>query len=337
MMKKIVLKYALKDKPKADDFMAIEAATPDCPKGGVVARVIYVSLDPYVGTRLRGNHMGEAAPEPGAGMIPGAVVGQVTESQTDSAKVGDYIYSMEGGWQDFVALDAKDFQVIDAEAAPLSTYMGPLGMPGLTAWAGVTQLAKVTDGDIFLVNAASGPVAGTAGQIARARGAKTVVGIAGGPEKCAIVTDDYGFDACLDYKTEGWQDGLKQAAPEGITVHFENVGSEMLMLALSNMKLYGRAILCGLAAHYHEDGPRASFPIGMVIGKRAALHGLVVYDYYDRWDKFRSEVAPMVRSGAVTIKEDRVDGLDNAGALMERLVAGKNVGKALVAVGPEVL
>ena len=336
-MQKIVLKSALTYKPRADDFVSIDAPMPDCADGGIVARVIYVSLDPYVGTRLRGNHMGESAPTPGEGMIPGAVVGQVTQSKTDMAKVGDYIYSMEGGWQEHVALSAADFQVIDADAAPLSTYMGPLGMPGLTAWAGVTQLANVTDGDVFLVNAASGPVAGTAGQIARARGAKTVIGIAGGPEKCAIVTDEYGFDACLDYKTEGWKDRLKDAAPDGISVHFENVGSEMLMLAMSNMQLYGRAILCGLAAHYHDDGPRASFPIGMVIGKRAALHGLVVYDYYDRWDKFRAEVAPMVKSGVVTIKEDRVEGLNAAGGLMERLVAGKNVGKALVAVGPETL
>lgn len=334
-MKQIVLKHALTDKPKASEFTSIELDTPICPDGGVLVRVIYVSLDPYVGTRLRGNHMGEAAPEPGMGMIPGGGVGQVIESKAEGFSKGDYVHSMDMGWRETAQLFANSFRKVDPNSAPLSSYVGVLGMPGLTAWAGVTQLAGVHEGDVFLVNAAAGPVGGTAGQIARARGAKTVIGIAGGPEKCAIVTDEYGFDACLDYKQDGWQDQLKTHAPDGITVHFENVSDDMLSFAINNMQLYGRAILCGLAAHYHADGPRASVTIGPVIGKRASLHGLVVYDFYSRWQQFVDEFAPLVKDGTLKIREDRVEGLLQAPALMERLVNGKNLGKCLVQIGAE--
>lgn len=331
-MKKVVLKHALTGKPQAADFEMIDVDMPSCPAGGVLVKSKFISLDPYVGTRLRGNHMGESAPEPGVGAIPGAVVGEVIESDDPDVKAGDHIHSMEGGWQEFTALEAGEYAKVDPDAAPLSAYAGVLGMPGLTAWAGVTQLAKVADGDVFLVDAAAGPVGGAAGQIARSRGASTVIGIAGGPKKCGIVTDTYGFDACLDYKIDGWQAGLADAAPGGISVHFENVGSEILLLALQNMKLYGRAVLCGLAAHYHAGGPPAMMPVGIVVGKRASLHGLVVYDFYDRWDEFRAEIAPLVKSGAVTIVEDRTAGLESAPALMEKLVNGQNVGKCVVAL-----
>ncbi len=335
-MKQIVLKHVLTDKPKASDFETIETAVPACPPGGVVIRMIYVSLDPYIGTRLRGNHMGEAAPLPGIEPIPGGGVGQVIESRSGDVQTGDYVHTMEAGWREYTDLQAGEFRKIDPDAAPLSAYVGVLGMPGLTAWAGVTQLARVGKGDIFMVNAAAGPVGGTAGQIARARGAKTVIGIAGGPEKCAIVTDTYGFDACLDYKVAGWQDKLKDVAPDGINVHFENVSDEMLTFALTNMQLYGRGVLCGLAGHYHSDGPRPVIPMGMVIGKRASLYGLVVYDYYSRWTEFTDEFAPLVKDGTIKIIEDMGHGLASAPEMMEKLVNGKNLGKCIVKIGEEI-
>jgi len=330
-MQQIVLKHSLSAAPKASDFEMIETAIPACPDGGVIMKPAFISLDPYVGSRLRGRHMGEPAPEPGTGIIPGAGVGEVVESRADGIAPGDYVHSMETGWREFADIGAGYFEKIDPESAPLSAFAGVLGMPGLTAWAGTTQLAKIRAGDIFLVNAAAGPVGGTAGQIAKSRGAK-VIGIAGGPEKCAIVTDEYGFDACLDYKSDGWREQLQNHAPNGITVHFENVGSDMLSWAIANMQLYGRGVICGLAAHYHADAPPASIAIGPVVGKRAALMGLVVYDFYDHWSEFRSEIAPLVQSGDIRIREDRVKGLDQAPALMEKLVTGKNIGKAIVEI-----
>jgi NADPH-dependent curcumin reductase CurA len=205
-------------------------------------------------------------------------------------------------------------------------------MPGLTAWAGVTRLAQVGKGDVFLVNAAAGPVGGTAGQIARQRGADRVVGIAGGPEKCVIVTDTYGFDDCIDYREEGWQQRLGAALPDGLSVFFENVSAEMAMTALGHARNYARGVLCGLAAAYHSADRSHALNAGAIIGKRAQLMGLVVYDFYPQWDEFVQECAPMVRDGRLSFAEDRAEGLEAAPALFERLMEGRNRGKAIVAL-----
>ncbi|MBC6413171.1 MAG: NADP-dependent oxidoreductase [Hyphomonadaceae bacterium] len=330
-MQQVVLKHTLSEKPKAEDFDLVQMPAPTCPEGGVLVQVKYISLDPYVGHLLHKGHMGQTAPEPARGLIPGAVVGEVIESRSDKAGAGDHVHSMDGGWVEVVALTDSQFTVVDTDSVPLSAYAGVLGMPGLTAWAGVTQLARVTDGDVFLVNAAAGPVGGTAGQIARQCGAKTVIGIAGGTEKCRLVEKVYGFDACLDYREAGWREQLGIHAPDGITVHYENVGADMLAFALSHMQPYARVILCGLAAHYHDPEP-ARILIGPIIGKRASVHGLVVYDFYDRWQAFRDAVAPWVTSGRITICEDRSQGLGEAPALMQKLVNGRNVGKCVVAL-----
>ena len=331
-MKQVVLKQALTAAPCAEDFSVIDVNMPECPEGGLVMQSSFISLDPYVGARLRGRHMGEPAPIPGKDPIPGAAVGIVIESKAPGISQGDYVFSMEAGWREFADIGPGHFVKVDPEAVPLSSYVGVLGMPGLTAWAGVTKLAKAQDGDVFLVNAAAGPVGGTAGQIARARGAKTVIGIAGGPVKCSIVKDEYGFDACLDYKTDNWQDQLKDHAPDGITIHYENVGADMLAFAMSNMQNYGRAVICGLAAHYHAEAAPASTALGPIVFKRASVHGLVVYDFYDRWEDFHSECVPLVAAGKLRIHEDKVVGLENAPALMDKLMRGKNIGKAVVEV-----
>ncbi|MEO1101138.1 MAG: NADP-dependent oxidoreductase [Pseudomonadota bacterium] len=335
-MKRVVLKQAIDHKPRSEDFALIETDTPPCPEGGVLARNVYLSLDPYVGSRLRGRHMGEAPPEPMVGAIPGAVIAQVIESKANGLATGDWVQSMEGGWEDICAIAGEHCRKIDAGTAPLSAHAGVLGMPGLTAWAGITQLAKVGDGDIVLVDAAAGPVGGTVGQIARIKGASRVVGIAGGPEKCALVENTYGFDACIDYKANGWQDTLGQALPDGLTVFFENVSADMAMLALTHAQLYARGVLCGLVDAYHTDA-QSQHPLnaGLIIGKRAQLSGLVVYDFYDRWNEYVAEAAPWIAAGKLNFAEDRAEGLENAPALFERLMDGRNVGKAVVAVAPE--
>lgn len=335
-MQRITLKAPIDHKPRAADFTAIDVPAPACPPSGVLVRNVYVSLDPYVGSRLRGRHMGEPAPEPMQGATPGAVVGQVIESDNPGVAVGDWVQSMEGGWEEVSALPAETFRkIVPADGVPLSAHAGVLGMPGLTGWAGITQLAKVREGDTVLVDAAAGPVGGTAGQIARIKGAR-VVGIAGGAEKCALVTDTYGFDACIDYKQDGWKDALASALPEGLTVFFENVSADMAMLALTHASTYARGVLCGLVDAYHNDQP-SQHPInaGLVIGKRAQLFGLVVYDFYPRWDEYVAEASPWIASGELRLAEDKVEGLQNAPTLFEKLLDGKNVGKALVQIAPE--
>lgn len=335
-MKRYTLKAAVSSLPVAGDFTAIDVPCPDCPENGILARVIYLSLDPYVGSRLRGRHMGEAPPAPMADAVPGAIVGQVIRSKAAGFAEGDYIHAMEGGWQEYAALPAGQFRKLDPAAAPLRAHIGLLGMPGLTAWAGITQLAKAGQGDVVLIDAAAGAVGGTAGQIARIQGAAKVVGIAGGPEKCRLVTDTYGFDACIDYKKDGWQEALTDTLPGGASVFFENVSADMAMFALSVSRPYVRGVLCGLSGSYQADTPQThSLNAGAIIGKRAQLFGLVVYDFYPRWDEYAKAAAAWLRDGRLTFAEDHVDGLDKAPALFERLMRGVNVGKPIITVSGE--
>ncbi len=334
-MKQVVLTQALSHKPRASDFTLMDAAIPPCPEGGVLVRVVHLSLDPYVGSRLRGKHMGEAPPKPMIDAIPGAAVCQVIESRAAGLAIGDWVHTMEAGWREIADLPASHFRKIDPDVAPLAAHAGVLGMPGLTAWAGMRHLAKVGAGDIVLVDAAAGPVGGTVGQIARIMGAKRVVGIAGGPTKCALVTDTYGFDACIDYKQEGWEAVLSTALPEPPTVYFENVSTDMATKALMRLATYGRVVLCGLVDQYHADVAPPGLNAGLIVGKRAAVMGLVVYDFYPRWDEYVAWAAPHIASGALKFAEDRVTGLENAPALFERLLDGGNVGKAVVSVAGE--
>ncbi|GGY38535.1 MDR family NADP-dependent oxidoreductase [Parvularcula lutaonensis] len=337
-MKLVTPRHAIDHKPQANDFAVIEAEAPSCPPGGVLARVIHVSLDPYIGSALRGRHMGHTPPVPMKDPVNAAVVAQVIKSDTEKVAAGDYIYSMDGAWAETIALNAEDIRKVSPEDAPLSAYLGVLGMPGLTAWAGVTQLAEVGKGDVFLVDAAAGPVGGTAGQIARIKGASSVVGIAGGPEKCGIVKETYGFDTCVDYKDADWRDALAEALPGGLTAFFENVSADMAMIALSHARPYARGILCGLVDAYHSE-EQSQHPInaGMIIGKRAKLMGLVVYDFYPRWDEFIAEASAWIREGRLRFQEDRANGLDALPSHFERLMNGENQGKALVQIAPEKL
>lgn len=334
-MKQIVLKQVLRARPCAADFALIEVPAPPCPEGGVLVRVVHLSLDPYVGSRLRGKHMGEPAPRPGVDAIPGAAVCQVLESKAAGIQAGDWVHAMEVGWREVADLGPGAFRLLNPKTAPLAAHAGVLGMPGLTAWAGMTQLAKVSPGDVVLVDAAAGPVGGTVGQIARIKGAQRVVGIAGGPEKCALVTETYGFDACIDYKQDGWEQALSEALPEPPTVYFENVSTEMASKALMRLAAYGRMVLCGLVDHYHADQPPPGLNAGLIVGKRAQVMGLVVYDFYAMWDAFLNEASAWIADGLLVYQEDRVAGLEAAPALFERLMQGQNIGKAVVSVAPE--
>ena len=334
-MKQVVLKHILTARPCAHDFAVVEMDAPVCPEGGVLGRVVHLSLDPYVGSRLRGKHMGEPAPRPGVDPIPGAAVCQVVESKAAGVKAGDWVHAMEVGWREMADLGPGSFRLLNPNAAPLAAHAGVLGMPGLTAWAGMTQLAKVGPGDVVLVDAAAGPVGGTVGQIARIKGAKHIVGIAGGAEKCALVTETYGFDACIDYKSDGWEQALTEALPEAPTVYFENVSTDMASKALMRLALYGRMVLCGLVDQYHADQPPPGLNAGLIVGKRAQVMGLVVYDFYPVWDAFVKEASAWIHAGSLIYNEDRVTGLDQAPALFERLVQGQNIGKAVVGVAPE--
>lgn len=335
-MKRIVTKHAIDHQPCAGDFAVVETDMPVCQPEGVLVRVNYLSLDPYIGSVLRGRHMGHAAPKPLIEAPGAALVGEVVESKSDRLQVGDHVLCRKGLWQEVVAVPADGLEKIDREAVPLSAYLGALGSPGLTAWASARHLANVKAGDTVLVDAAAGAVGGTFGQLARAYGAKRIVGVAGGSQKCDLVTSIYGFDACIDYWAEGWEEALRAAVPDGIDVFHENVSTQMTQVALSLANDYVRGVLCGLAGVYHaaERVPQ-TIDAGTMIFRRAQISGLIVYDFEPRWREFVAEVAPMVSSGQMRCVEDRAEGLESAPAHFEKLMNGANIGKSLVVVAPE--
>lgn len=325
----IVLKHAITAPATAADFVTIERGLPDvAPAGMVQVRVLWLGLDPYVGQRMRGKHIGDGAPAPGA-PLPGESVSIVLSSGDPAFVPGDHVVG-HAGWAEEAMVDATALRRVDP-AAGLAEHLGVLGMPGLAAWAGVTQLATVGAGDVFCVDAAAGSVGGTAGQLARIAGAR-VVGIAGGASKVAVALGAYRFDACIDYHLEGWPDALSAAAAEGISVHFENVGSKVLDVALPRMRLNGQIVLCGLAQHY-GDGSAALLNVGMLMGKRATVRGLIVYDYFGRQDEWVAMAAPLLASGQLVEVQDIAEGLAQAPMQLERVIGGRTNGRPLVRIG----
>jgi len=330
-MREVQLARLLDGVPQADNFQLAEVARPEPGPGQLLIRTIYLSLDPYLRGAISGRHMGHDPVKLGQ-VIPGRIVGQVALSKDDRFQAGDYVFT-DASWAEWVVQPAAAVEKLDP-AFPLSAYLGALGMPGLTAYAGVTELLRPLPGDTLLVSAATGAVGSAVGQLARIAGCR-VVGIAGGPEKCAIATGSYGFDACIDYKADGWKAALAAALPGGANHYFDNVGGDMLATALTQLALYGKVALCGLISQYNETVPPPGPNLGIVVAKRAQLFGLVVYDY----DRLKSQqVARMGRwlnDGRLKHTEDRAEGLGQAGAHFHKLMAGHNIGKPIVVVGPE--
>lgn len=327
--REVVLAHAITEPATATDFAMIDRPLPDTlPPGWVHVRVHWLSLDPYVGQVLRGRHMGEAAPAPGM-PLPGEGIGEILASTDPDHAVGDHVAG-HFGWAEEAVVQAAALRKVDAAQGTFE-HLGILGMPGLTAWVGATQLSRIEPGMTFCVDAAAGLVGGTAGQIARLLGARAV-GIAGGADKCAIVTGTYGFDACVDYRQDGWGDGLTEAAPGGIDVHFENVGQKVLDTVLPRLSVNGQVILCGLADHY-GDGRPALLNAGLLVGKRATVRGLVVYDYVGRRQEWIDFALPHLREGRLVEHDDIAEGLEAAPLQMERVAAGTTRGRPLVRVG----
>jgi len=328
----VVLRHRPQSMPVATDLHLIERPMPSsAPRGGMLVRVIALSLDPYLGSRLRGRHMGEAAPAPGES-LPGLALAQVLSSDASSFAPGDYVVA-ETGWTRFAAIAASGVRKVEANV-PLTAHLGVLGMPGLTAWAGITQLAKARAGDVLTVDAAAGVVGGVAGQIVRTLGGRAI-GIAGGADKCALVKQSYHFDDCIDYRSADWPALLAESVGEGPSIHFENVGLAVYERVFPLLHNYARVVLCGLAGHYHSDGPPPSYPLGPVVAKRATVMGLVVYDYLHRFGEWIALGSRWLHEGKLVQVDDVAEGLINAPAQFERMLRGQHLGKALVRVGPD--
>lgn len=330
---KVVLTRIPEGVPAPGDFTVVGGAVPDPGPGEFLVRHTYISLDPYQRAAMAGRHVTGRVPL-GPGDMPAAeTLGQVIRSRHPVFPEGSWVRHF-GGWQEYALGNGERAFPVDPKRAPLSTFLGVLGMPGLTAYASIVELANVQPGQVVLVSAALGPVGSMVGQIAIQKGA-VAVGIAGSPEKCAIVTGEFGFRGCVNYRSPDWLEALRAALPDGADIYHDNVGGQMLADAFGVLKNYGTVVLCGLMERYNDPAKTRHLDLALPILKRAVMKGLVVMDFEDRRDAFLDLVAPWVAAGRVRYREDRVTGIGQAGALFARLMGGGNVGKALVVCGPE--
>jgi NADPH-dependent curcumin reductase CurA len=317
--------------PAPEDFALVATETADPGPGQIVVRNLYLSVDPYMRGRM--NDVKSYAPPYvlGEPMLGGAV-GRVVASNAEGVAVGDHV--LHGlGWREYAVVDASHTLTVDPEKAPLSAYLGVLGMPGLTAYAGLLRTAEFAPGEIVFVSGAAGAVGSQVGQIAKLKGASRVIGSAGSDEKAALLVEEYGFDAAFNYKKGPVAEQLRAAAPDGIDVYFDNVGGDHLEAAIGALRLNGRAALCGAIAQYNATeptpGPRN---LAQMIGKRLTLRGLLVADHQDLQPEFVREVGSWLRDGRLRYRETVVTGIENNLEAFMGVLRGDNTGKMIVAL-----
>lgn len=316
--------------PVAEDFVVEQSAIPVPQQGQFLIKTRFLSLDPYMRSVIAGRHLSGALQI--GDLLPGEVVGEVIASRNEAFQHGDLL-ALHAGWQAYALSDGVKVRRIDSAITPLSLALGILGMPGLTAYAGLLHLAEPKAGDTVVVSAASGAVGSMVGQIAKLQGCR-VIGIAGAVEKCDWVVKEAGFDACINYKQGPLAASLKAACPDGIDIYFDNVGGATLQAVMEQLALNARVVLCGLMDQYNGNTVPAGPNPGLIIRSRATVRGLVVYDHFHRWDAFLHDAGGWLAAGRLHFKEDVTRGLENAPAAFARLMAGQNFGKAIVQVSP---
>jgi NADPH-dependent curcumin reductase CurA len=317
--------------PTEANFAVVEAEVGKPADGQVLVRNLVMSVDPYMRGRMD-DVPSYVAPFQIGRPLEGGAVGEVLESTVDALKPGDTVLH-NYGWREYAIADARHVVKVDTTLAPPGAYLGVLGMPGLTAYAGLVEVAEFRDGDTVFVSGAAGAVGSLVGQIAKLKGAKRVIGSAGSAEKVAHVVDDLGFDAAFNYKDGPVVDQLRAAAPDGIDVYFDNVGGEHLEAALAVLNVHGRVAACGMISLYNATEPPAA-PRNLVqlIKKRLTLRGMLVRDHVHLQPRFVAEVGGWLRDGKLHYDETVVDGLANAPAAFLGLLRGENTGKMLVKI-----
>lgn len=315
--------------PKPEDFALVEVPMPVPGEGQVLVRNEYLSVDPYMRGRMSAAKSYAAPYELGEPMQGGAV-GVVVSSDVDGIEAGDHLLHFLG-WREYAAVDAGQAVKVDPDAAPLSTYLGVLGMTGLTAYAGLLRIAGFKEGDIVFVSGAAGAVGSQVGQLAKLKGASRVVGSAGSDEKVRLLVDEYGFDAAFNYKAGPVGEQLREAAPDGIDVYFDNVGGDHLQAAIAELNLHGRIAICGAISVYNNTEP-APGPnnLARLIQTRGRIEGFLVGDHYDLQPEFVREIAPLVASGRLKYRETVVDGIQNMVEAFLGVLRGDNTGKMIV-------
>ena len=314
--------------PQPSDFELAEVEVAEPAEGEIVVRNAFMSVDPYMRGRMD-DRKSYVPPFVLGEPLSGGAVGEVVASHADGFAEGDVVLH-QLGWREYAVLDARHARMLDTSLAPASAYLGVLGMPGLTAYVGLLDIAGLRPGDIVFVSGAAGAVGSLAGQIAKLRG-HTVIGSAGSPEKVAHVLDELGFDTAFDYHSAPVFEQLRRAAPGGIDVYFDNVGGAHLEAAIGALGRNGRVALCGAISNYNAPAAAAISNIGLAIGKRLTLRGFIVGDHTDRQDAFIEEVGAWVRDGRVKFRETIVEGgVAAAPHAFIQLLRGANLGKMLV-------
>ena len=317
-----------------DNFRLVELPVPELTDGQVLVRHQFLSLDPYMRGRMN-ESKSYAQPQPLNTTMIGGTVGVVEQSRHPKYQPGDAVVGM-GGWQTYSVVDAQVMGAIRKvdTSIPMAAYLGVVGMPGVTAWYGLTQIMKPEAGQTVTVSAASGAVGGVVGQLARERGCR-VVGIAGGPDKCAYVREELGFDECIDYKEHGdlrsLSSALKAACPAGIDAHFENVGGLMLDAVMLRSNAFSRIAVCGMIAGYNGEPLPMANP-SLILVNRMLIQGFIVSEHMQLWPQALQELGGLVASGKLRWRESIAEGLASAPEAFLGLLKGRNFGKQLVRI-----
>jgi len=313
-------------------FELREAAIPTPGSGEVLTRTIYLSLDPANRAWMRGATY--RAPVAAGEVMAGFTVAEVVDSRDPGFRSGDLV-ECNSGWQEHAVHPARALQRLEPRG-PLSHHLSALGGTGLTAYFGLLEIGRPRSDETVVVSAAAGATGSVAGQIARIRGCRTV-GLAGSDEKCAWLTGELGFDAAINYKTEGLRQALEEHCPDGIDVYFDNTGGEILEAALFRMNLHGRVVCCGVVSQYDTatpaPGPRG-VP-GLIVTKRLRMEGFIVSDFFQQRAEATDQLARWIADGQLVVREDILEGLEAAPRGLIGLLHGENIGKRMVRVAPE--
>jgi NADPH:quinone reductase len=332
--RKITLAARPAGMPKEADFALVESPVPQPAQGEILVGMLYVSVDPYMRGRMN-NVKSYAPPVEIGGMMGGGAVGKVIASKSPEFQVGDLV---EGyfGWQEYAASNGKGVRKIDPQLAPISTALGVLGMPGLTAYFGLLDIGKPRAGETVVVSGAAGAVGSTAGQIAKIKGCR-VIGIAGADEKVDWLRNELGFDDAFNYKTtKDYVAKLAELCPNGVDVYFDNVGGPITDAVFVPINVGARIVVCGQIAQYNaerpETGPRL---LWRLVVKQARAEGFLVFQYAPRYSEGLTQLADWLREGKLRYREQFVDGIENAPRAFIGMLQGKNTGKQLVRVAKE--
>ena len=332
----IVLASRPQGPPTLDNFRLEDQTLPALAPGQFLVQVKWLSLDPYMRGRMDAAKS-YAAPVEIGGVMEGGAVGEVIESQHPDFAVGK-IVTGQFGWATHAISNGEGVRIVDPAVAPIQTALGVLGMPGITAYVGLNDIAQAQAGETVVISAATGAVGSLAAQLAKAKGCR-VIGVAGGADKCTFAVDELGLDACLDHRAHDAASlavAMKQAAPDGVDVYFDNVGGITLEAVLTRMNTGGRIAVCGMIAWYSGQGIADAAPLPMawrnILTRRLRVQGFIIFDHFDRYPAFLTEVAPMVADGRIKYRETTAEGLDAAPAAFLALLKGGNFGKQLVRI-----